>query len=53
MRSISSVKETPNPKRTKCNSIAKVRTWDDMYLRYEFFLLDDQIANVVATFKKC
>jgi len=27
----SNVKEAPNPKWTKCNSIAKVRKWDDTY----------------------
>jgi len=25
----SNVKEAPNPKQTKCNSIAKVRIWGD------------------------
>jgi len=30
--------EAPKPKRTKCNSIAKVRKWDDTYLRYGSFL---------------
>jgi len=40
------VSETPPPKRTKCNSIAKVRKWDDTYLRYGFFLPDDQLLNV-------
>jgi len=49
----SNVKEAPNPKRTKCNSIAKVRKWYDTYLRYGFFLPDDQIPNVAATFQKC
>jgi len=39
--------------RTTCNSIAKVRQWDDICLRYWFFLLDDQILNVAAIFKKC
>jgi len=28
----SNVNEAPNPKRTKCNSIASVRKWDDIYL---------------------
>ena len=32
-----SVKGAPNAKRTKCNSIAKARKWDDTYLRYVFF----------------
>jgi len=35
-----------HPKRTKCNLIAKIKKWDDTYLRYGFFLLDDQILNV-------
>jgi len=34
----SNVKEAPNPNRTKCNSTAKVRKWDDTHLRYGFFL---------------
>ena len=29
----SNVKQAPNLKRTKCNSIAKARKWDDTYLR--------------------
>jgi len=33
----SNAKQAPKPKRTKCNSIAKVRKWDDTYLRYDFF----------------
>ena len=49
----SNVKETPNPKRTKCNLIAHVRKWDDTYFRYRFFLPDDQILNVAAKFQKC
>jgi len=28
----SNVKEAPNPRRTKCNSTAKVWKWDDTYL---------------------
>ena len=40
------VSETPPPKRTKCNSIAKVRKLDDTYLRYGFFLSDEQLLNV-------
>jgi len=40
------VKEAPNPKHTKCNSIEKVRKRDDTYLRYGFSLPDDQILNV-------
>jgi len=31
------LKESPNLKRTKYNSIAKVRKWDDTYLIWEFF----------------
>jgi len=42
----SNVNEAPNPKRTKCNSIASVRKWDDIYLRYGFFFLDGQNLNV-------
>jgi len=49
----SNVKEVPNPKRTKCNATATVRKWDDTFLRYGFFLPDDQILNVAATFQKC
>jgi len=49
----SNVKEAPNPKRTNCNSIVKVRKWDDTYLRYGFFLPNDQILNVASTFQKC
>jgi len=29
----SNIKQAPPPKRTKCNSIAKVRICDDTYLR--------------------
>jgi len=32
----SNVKEAPNPKRTKRNSIAKVGKWDETYFRYGF-----------------
>jgi len=46
----SNVKEAPNLKRTKCNSIAKVRKLDDIYFRCGFFLPDDQILNVAAAF---
>jgi len=46
----SNVKETPDPKRTKCNSVAKIRKWDDTYLRYGFFVPDDHILNVAAKF---
>jgi len=44
----SNAKEAPNPKRTICNSIAKVRKWNSAYFRYEFFLPDDQILNVAG-----
>jgi len=37
----SNVKWGPNPKSTKCNSIAVVRKRDDT-LRYRFFLQDDK-----------
>ena len=40
------VKEAPNPKQTKCTSIDKVRKWEDIYLRFGFFLPDDKILNV-------
>jgi len=33
----SKVKEAPNPKRTKCNSVTKIRKWDDTYFRYGSF----------------
>jgi len=46
----SNVKEAPPPKQSKCNSIAKVRKWDDTYFRIGFFLPGDQILNVAATF---
>ena len=49
----SNVKQAPGPKRSKCNSIVKIRKWDDTYFRYGFFLPDDQILNVAAKFKKC
>jgi len=47
------VKEAPPPKRAKCDSITKVIKWDVRYLGYGFFMPDDQILNVAATFKKC
>jgi len=28
----SNVKDVPPPKRTKCNSVVKVRIWDETYL---------------------
>jgi len=46
----SNVKEAPVPKRTKYNSIAKARKWNDTYLRYGSFCL---ILNVADTFQKC
>ena len=49
----SNVKEAPDPKRTKCNSIAKIRKWDDTYFRYGLFFPDDQVLNVAAKYKKC
>jgi len=49
----SNVKEALNTKRNKCNSIAKVGKWDNTYFRYGFFLPDDQILNIAATFQKC
>jgi len=44
----SNVKEAPNPKRTKCNTVAKVRKRDGTNVRYGFFLPDHQILNVAA-----
>ena len=38
--------EAPPFKRTKCNKTARVRKWDETYLKYCFFLPDDQIPNV-------
>jgi len=54
MYSMSYAKEAPNPKRTKRNSVAQVRKWDDTYLRYVygFFLADHQIVNVADTIQK-
>jgi len=49
----SNIKEAPDPKQTKCNSIAKIRKWDDTYFRYMFFLPDDRILNVAAKLQKC
>jgi len=42
----SNAKKAPPPKRTKCNSVVKVRKWDETCLGYGFFLPDDQILNV-------
>jgi len=33
----SNVKEAPDPKPAKCNSIAKIRKCDDTYFRYVLF----------------
>jgi len=41
----SNVKEAPNSKRTKHNSIGKVRKWDDAYLRYGSFLLNSECSS--------
>ena len=49
----SNVKETLNPKETKCSSIAKITKWNGTYLRYGFFLPDGQVLKEAATFKKC
>ena len=38
--------EAPPSKRTKCNKTSKVKKWDETYLKYGFFLPDDQIPNV-------
>ena len=38
--------EAPPSKRTKYNKTAKVRKWDETYLKYGFFLPDNQIPNV-------
>ena len=40
--------EAPPSKRTKCNKTAKVRKWDETYLKYGVFLSDDQIRNVAS-----
>jgi len=48
--SSSTVNEAPNPKVTKCNSIAKIRKSDDTYFRYGLF---SQNLNVEDTLKKC
>ena len=41
----SKVQEAPPSKRTKCDKTVKVRKWDETYLKYGFFLPDDQILN--------
>jgi len=43
---------TPNPKRTKSNSIAQVKKWDDTY-EMGFFVPDGQILNAAVTLQKC
>jgi len=48
----SNVKEAHNPKQTKCNKITKVWKWDDTYIKYGFFVPDDQIPNVADKFHK-
>jgi len=45
----SNVKEVPNPKRTRCNSTAKVRKWDDTHLRYVFFLRNLECSRNART----
>jgi len=40
-------KEAPNPKRTKCNSIAEVRKRNDAYLRYGFFLPNSECSRYI------
>jgi len=46
--------KAPDPKRTKYNSIANIRNWDDTYFRYGFIFPDDQMLNVAAAkFQKC
>ena len=42
----SNVQEAPPSKRINCDEIVKVRKWDETYLKYGFFLPDDQILNV-------
>jgi len=49
----SNVNEAPDSRRTKYNSIVKIRKWDDKYFRYGFLLPDDQLLNVAAKFQKC
>ena len=39
--------EAPEPKRTKCNSVAKVRKWDDTYLTYGSFLWNSECSRYV------
>jgi len=43
----SKVKEAPKPKRTKCNSFAKVRKWNDTYLRYRSYLWKSECSRYV------
>jgi len=51
-RCSSNAKEAPPPKRTKFNSIDKVRKWDNVF-EIRVHLPNDQILKVAATFKKC
>jgi len=44
----SNVKEAPKPKRTKCNSIAKVRKWDDTFGTRKAEVLNSLIINTTA-----
>jgi len=39
MNNVVQMQEAPPLKWTKCNSITKVRKWDETYLRYMFFML--------------
>jgi len=48
----SNAKEAPNPKRTECKSIAKVRKWDHTCLRYGIYLPNSE-CTVADTFQKC
>ena len=40
--------EVPPSEWTKRNKTAKVRKWDETYLKYGFFLPEDQIPNVAS-----
>jgi len=41
----SNVKEAPNPEETKCNSIAKVRKWDNTYFDFCNNCLFVEVSN--------
>jgi len=43
----SNVKEAPNSKQTKCNSIINGRKWDDTYLRYVFFSPNSECSRYI------